>query len=221
MPSALVTRLFLAVWLMAACESAAKARQLGSYSIQVNRIFVAGISSGRSNGGATGRRLFWDIQGSRHICWRSILLCRIRSVVIGKGLSRLLDGNPARAVGQLGKITRSWADEGLIDPVQNLQHEPIYLWSGRSDLIVQQTVTNELRSFYRDFAANVLRYDNQFHAGHGWESPYGLVPCNRTRGPFINLCYDSSDDDGAYDSEEVWLGEFFGSLQTKSIRPAA
>ena len=43
MPSALVTRLFLAVWLMAACESAAKARQLGSYSIQANRIFVAGI----------------------------------------------------------------------------------------------------------------------------------------------------------------------------------
>jgi hypothetical protein len=46
MPSSLVTRLFLAVWLMAACESAAKARQLGSYSTQANRIFVAGISSG-------------------------------------------------------------------------------------------------------------------------------------------------------------------------------
>ena len=67
--------------------------------------------------------------------------------------------------------------------MQNLQHEPIYLWSGRSDLIVQQTATNELRSFHRDFAANVLRYANQFPAGPGWESPYGLVPCNRTRTP--------------------------------------
>src|SRR5262249_9630049 len=36
--------------------------------------------------------------------------------------------------------------------------------------------------------------------------------------PFINLCYDPSDDD-AYDSEAVWLGQFFGPLRTKSVRP--
>jgi hypothetical protein len=62
-------------------------------------------------------------------------------------------------------------------------------------------------------------YNNQFPAGHGWESPYGLVPCNWTRAPFINLCYDSPDDSAAYDSEEVWLGQFFGPLQAKGVRP--
>jgi hypothetical protein len=95
------------------------------------------------------------------------------------------------------------ADQDLIDPVRNLQNWLVYLWSGRSDSIVQPTVTNELRSFYRDFGANVFHYDNQFPAGHGWESPYGPVPCNRTSAPFINRCYDSPHDGAAYDSEEV------------------
>ena len=219
MPSKLVTRLFLAVWLKAPCDSAAEARQLTSYSIQANRIFVAGISSGAAmavqldvaySGTFKGAAIY---AGVPYYCAGYDLLSPARA---SAGCSMTI---PREPLANLEEITRSWADKGLIDPVQNLQHEPIYLWSGPADLIVQQTVTNQLQSFYRDFGANVFHYDNQFPAGHGWESPYGLVPCNGTSAPFINLCYDSSDDNRAYDSEEVWLRQFFGSLQTKSVRP--
>jgi hypothetical protein len=33
----------------------------------------------------------------------------------------------------LVKVTKSWAQQGPIDPVQNLQGQPVYLWSGLVD----------------------------------------------------------------------------------------
>ncbi len=114
----------------------------------------------------------------------------------------------------LEKITTSWAGKGLIDPLQNLRNEPIYLWSGRRDATVHQAAVNALRSYYGDFGADVFQYDNQFAAGHGWESPYGPAQCNLTQSPFINLCYDSSHR--VYDSEQVWLSRFLGNLQPKN-----
>jgi poly(3-hydroxybutyrate) depolymerase len=114
----------------------------------------------------------------------------------------------------LEKITTSWAGKGLIDPLQNLRNEPIYLWSGRRDATVHQAAVNALRSYYGDFGADVFQYDNQFAAGHGWESPHGPAQCNLTQSPFINLCYDSSHR--VYDSEQVWLSRFLGNLQPKN-----
>ena len=218
MASRLVTLLLVAICTMATCDTAANAQQLGSYSIQADRIFVAGVSSGAAmaaqltvaySGTFKGAAIY---AGVPYYCAGYDLLSPARA---SAGCSMTI---PREPLANLEKFTRSWADEGLIDPVQNLQNERIYLWSGRFDLIVQPVVTNELQSFYRDFGANVFHYDNKFPAGHGWESPYGSVPCNWTWAPFINLCYDSSDDD-AYDSEAVWLEQFFGPLRTKSVRP--
>jgi hypothetical protein len=217
--STLALRLFLAVWLVVTCRSAAEARQLGSYSIASNRIFVAGVSSGAAMAVQLDVAYSETFKGAAiyaglpYYCAGYDLLSAARA---SAGCSTTI---PREPLANLEKLTRSWADQGLIDPVQNLQGQLIYLWSGRSDLVVQQTVMNELRSFYRDLGANVFHYDNQFQAGHGWESPYGLVPCNLTWPPFINFCYGFSDDHAAYDSEEVWLGQFFGPLQTKGVRP--
>jgi poly(3-hydroxybutyrate) depolymerase len=219
MPLKLMVRLFLAVWLVAACGNTAEAGQLGSYSIAANRIFVAGVSSGAAmavqlnvaySGTFKGAAIY---AGVPYYCAGYDQLSAARATA---GCSRTV---PRAPLADVEKVTRSWADQGLIDPVQNLQNSLVYLWSGRSDLIVQPTATNELRSFYSDFGTNVFHYDNQFPAGHGWESPYGPVPCNRASAPFINRCYDSPDDGAAYDSEEVWLSRFFGPLQPKAVGP--
>jgi hypothetical protein len=219
MPLKLMVRLYLALWLVAACGNTAGARQLGSYSIAANRIFVAGVSSGAAmavqlnvaySGTFKGAAIY---AGVPYYCAGYDQLSAARAAA---GCSRTV---PRAPLANLEKVTRSWADQGLIDPVRNLQNSLVYLWSGRSDSIVQPTVTDELRSFYSDFGANVFHYDNQFPAGHGWESPYGPVPCNRTAAPFINRCYDSPDDGEAYDSEEVWLSRFFGPLQPKAVGP--
>ena len=47
----------------------------------------------------------------------------------------------------LVKVTKSWAQQGLIDPVQNLQGQPVYLWSGLVDTIVNQAAMNALQSY--------------------------------------------------------------------------
>ena len=218
MPSIPVVRLFLAVWLIAVCNGVAEARQLSSYAIDANRIFVAGISSGAAMAVQLDVAYSATFKGAAiyagvpYYCAGYDLLSAARALA---GCSTAI---PREPLVNLEKVTRSWAERGLIDPVRNLHEMRVYLWSGRSDLVVRQSVMNELESFYRDLGANVFHYDNQFPAGHGWESPDGLVPCNRTRAPFINLCYNSSEDRGAYDSEEVWLEQFFGPLKPKGLR---
>lgn len=130
-----------------------------------------------------------------------------------KALSCAINVTPKYLTG-LEKITQSWAQKGLIDPLQNIHNDPIYLWSGRLDNNVHQAVVNQLESYYRDLGADVFQYDKDFAAGHGWESPSGPVPCGLTQSPYIMRCNDSSGQ--LYDSEQVWLARFFGPLQPKN-----
>jgi poly(3-hydroxybutyrate) depolymerase len=214
----LTVRLFLVVGLVAPCSNVA-ARQLGSYSIAANRVFVAGISSGAAMAVQLNVAYSGTFKGAAIYAGVPYYCAGFDRSSVARAAAGCSMTVPREPLSSLEQVTRSWAGAGLIDPVQNLQHALVYLWSGRSDLVIQQTVTNELRSFYRDFGANVFHYDNQFPAGHGWESPYGPVPCQWTAAPFINLCYDSPHDGAAYDSERVWLDRFFGPLQSKAARP--
>jgi len=195
---------------VAACVEAAEAPSLGSYVIQKNRIFVAGISSG----GAMAAQL--DIAYSGTFKGAAIYAgipyyCAKDNPF--KALSCAINVTPKYLTG-LEKITQSWAQKGLIDPLQNIHNDPIYLWSGRLDNNVHQAVVNQLESYYRDLGADVFQYDKDFAAGHGWESPSGPVPCGLTQNPYIIRCNDSSGQ--LYDSEQVWLARFFGPLQPKN-----
>jgi poly(3-hydroxybutyrate) depolymerase len=219
MRSKLVNQLLLTLALASACTGVASAQRLPSFSIQANRIFVAGISSGAAMAvqlnvaySATfkGAALY---AGVPYYCAGYGLFAAERALA---GCSTVISG---KELADIEKTTRSWANQGLIDPVANLKSAQIYLWSGGLDTDVPQRVVNELEVFYHDFGANVFHYDNQFSAGHGWESPFGVVPCSSTSAPFINLCYEPHNDHVPYDSEGVWLAQFFGPLSPSGARP--
>src|SRR6266851_7252675 len=140
--------------LAAASPAAKQVRKLGAYSIQSNRIFVAGISSGGAmaiqmqvaysktfNGAAIYAGLPYycarDDPGRVSICSLAV---------------------PAIDVTALVKVTRSWAQGGLIDPIQNVHGKPVYLWSGLLDTVVNQAAMNAVQSYYSDLGANVFRY---------------------------------------------------------------
>jgi hypothetical protein len=206
-------------WFAVASTAANQVRKLGTYSIQSDRIFVAGISSGGAmavqlqvaysetfKGGAI-------YAGLPYYCAQDNL----------GGVSTCSLTIPAIDVTALVKVTKSWAQRGLIDPVQNLRDRPIYLWSGLFDTIVNQSAMNALQSYYRDLGANVFHYDRDFAAGHGWESPYGPIQCGLASTPFINMCYDQNEVPPpfdwlpqVYDSEEVWLSQLVGPLKPKN-----
>jgi poly(3-hydroxybutyrate) depolymerase len=209
----------LSFGLATASPTANQVPKLGTYSIQGNRIFVAGISSGGAmavqlqvaySGGFKGGAIY---AGLPYYCAKDN----------PGGVATCSFSSPAIDVADLVKITKSWAHRELIDPVQNLQGQPIYLWSGLFDTTVNQAAMNALQSYYQDLGADVFRYDKDFGAGHGWESPYGPIQCGLAVSPFINVCYDQNEVPPpfdwfpqVYDSEEVWLNQLVGPLKPKN-----
>ena len=95
-----------------------------------------------------------------------------------------------------------------IDPVANLSGQPVYLWSGTRDQIVNPLEMVDLQSEYSRYGANV-RFDNTFPAAHGWESPDGELDCGTSGSPYMVKC---SANGAVYDSVKTWLTMFLGSL---------
>lgn len=101
---------------------------------------------------------------------------------------------------------------GTIDRASNLKGQPVYLWSGTADEVVNPLEMADLDSEYENYGANV-HFDNQFPAEHGWESPDGELSCGTLGSPYMITC---SKDGKPYDSVRAWLSMFFGRLQPRN-----
>jgi hypothetical protein len=211
--------LALTLWLAAACPTEIQAQKLNSYSIQSNRIFVAGISSG----GAMAVQM--EVAYSNTFKGAAIYAGLPYYCAHGNldNVASCSYATPPIDLTSLENVTKSFARQGLIDPIENLRGHPVYLWSGLLDTVVSQAAMNVLQLYYKDFGANVFRYDQDFAAGHGWESPYGQIQCGLTWSPFVNVCYDLNEIPPplellpeVYDSEQVWLSQWLGPLRPKN-----
>jgi predicted esterase len=212
-----VFHLSLAILLVLGFPANAAAQTLASYNIPANKIFVAGISSG----GAMAVQM--SVAYSRLFKGTAIYAGIPYYCAQGSEATALTtceEDAPAIDLAPLESITHKYAAQHLIDPLRYLKEQRIYLWSGTIDVTVRQPVMDLLRTYYSDMHAQVFRYDNDFQAAHGWESPYGPNPCNVEDSPFVVLCHDSDRSGGSgsdpYDSEQVWLTEFFGKLKPKN-----
>jgi poly(3-hydroxybutyrate) depolymerase len=163
----------------------AAAQQLGSYEIRQDRIFVAGISSGgymavqmhvAFSGLFKGAAIY---AGGPDGCAQGSLTTAVTTCE---------QDSPAVNLAALESTTTSWASQGLIDPLSNLKGQPVYLWSGTADTTVVQPLMNALQSYYQNFQASVFHYDNNYDAAHGWESPYGQLPCQELASPYVIQC---------------------------------
>jgi poly(3-hydroxybutyrate) depolymerase len=187
------SRSFVGVLLSVAAASTviagpSAARQLGSYNISHNRIFVAGFSSGG----------YMAVQ--MHVAFSSLFKgaaiyaggpydCARGSLM--RAVTTCMENKPAVDVSSLERLTESRAGQGLIDPLDNLRGQAVYLWSGGLDTVVVQPLMDALESYYRNFQASVFQYDKSYDAEHGWESPYGSLPCDELASPFVVQCTDT------------------------------
>jgi poly(3-hydroxybutyrate) depolymerase len=232
---------------LTATAGPAAARQLGSYDIRQDRIFVAGLSSG----GYMAVQM--HVAFSRLFKGAAIYAggpdgCAQGSLTTA--LTTCEQDEPPVNLAALESITASWASQGLIDPLDNLKGQPVYLWSGTADATVRQPLVDALQSYYQNFQASVFHYDNDFDAEHGWESPYGRLPCQELASPYVIQCTSADQTASAgvgsatgvsltglslsglpppglsppgqssgtapYDSEKVWLTQWFGNLNAKN-----
>jgi poly(3-hydroxybutyrate) depolymerase len=190
--------------------------RLGSYNIDPNKVFVAGISSGG----------FFAVQ--MHVAHSAAFK---GAAIYAGGVYYCDQGNLALALAECGGETNvncqalyvstlaqseSYLDTqslaGTIDNESNLRNQPVYLWSGTNDSVVNPSEMIDLQSEYRHYGANVT-FDNTFPANHGWESPDGTVPCGTAADPYMIVCNQGG---AAYDSERTWLSLFLGSLNGRN-----
>lgn len=101
---------------------------------------------------------------------------------------------------------------GTIDPVSNLSGQPVYLWSGTKDTVVNPLEVADLNTQYLSRGARVY-FDNGFPAAHGWESPKGELPCSTLGSPFMVNC---AANGAPYDSVKTWLTMFIGPLNPRN-----
>ena len=220
--SALVLGLLGGFALASTGAAPAAAQTLGPFNVPKDRVFIAGISSGgymavqmqvAYSGLFNGAAIY---AGGPDYCAQDSLLL---------ALTTCLANVPPVNTASLVAVTQRWSQQGLIDPVSNLKGQPIYLWSGVLDTTVRQPLMDSLRDYYTALGADVFRYDNNFRAEHGWESPYGPLPCGTAASPYVITCsgYDrngaSYTDEGyaaPYDSEQVWLTRLLGPLHPKN-----
>jgi poly(3-hydroxybutyrate) depolymerase len=192
----------------------ASAVRLGSYHVSPQKIFVAGISSGG----------FFAVQ--MHVAHSATIK---GAAIYAGGVYYCATGNVATALGNCGGETVNgqalyhstlaasevYLDQqsslGTIDNESNLRGQPVYLWSGTKDSVVNPQEMADLNSEYLHYGTQVT-FDNAFPADHGWESPDGEVPCNVATSPYMITCMQNGTP---YDSVQKWMTLFFGTLNPR------
>lgn len=191
--------------------------RLRRYSIDPAKVFVAGVSSGGFAAVQMHVAHSATFKGAAiyagGVYWCAGALGAFGALANCGGLTiathrASYNSTLAASVAYLDQ--QSWF--GTIDPAVNLKGQPVYLWSGTLDEVVNPLEMVDLETEYRHFGANV-RFDRTFHAAHGWESPAGELPCATSGSPYMISC---SSNGVAYDSVKSWLSLFLGSLKPRN-----
>lgn len=109
----------------------------------------------------------------------------------------------------LVSTTNSWAGQGSIDPVANLQNSKVYLFSGTLDSVVKPGVMDALRTYYNSFvpASNVV-YKKDIAAEHALVTDDYGNSCATKGTPYINNCN--------FDLAGAMLQHLYGSLNARN-----
>ena len=105
--------------------------------------------------------------------------------------------------------TNSWASQGSIDPVVNLQDSKVYLFSGSIDSTVKTGVMDALKTYYNSFvpAANVV-YKKDIAAEHAMITDDYGSGCSVKGSPYINDCN--------FDLAGAMLAHLYGTLNPRN-----
>lgn len=198
-----------------AALSATPAR-LGGYNVDPKKVFVAGISSGGFFGVQMHVAHSTTFKGAA-IYAGGVYYCATDSVelaLLNCGGETLPTGQASyhSTLAQSERYLDRQSALGTIDPESNLRGQPVYLWSGTSDSVVNPLEMADLHTEYAHYGAHMI-FDNAFPANHGWESPDGEVACGTAASPYMIACRQGTQ---RYDSVKTWLTQFFGTLKPRN-----
>lgn len=118
-------------------------------------------------------------------------------------------------VNQLVSLTENDAKLGVIDPVDNMKNDRVYLFSGSGDTVVDPKVMHSLQTYYNYFVdPSAIVADYNVNAEHCFptDGTYGEA-CATLSSPYIGKCN--------FDGAEPALKTLFGQDLTKGVAVAA
>jgi poly(3-hydroxybutyrate) depolymerase len=115
--------------------------------------------------------------------------------------------NPALMV----TAAQGFAALGQIDPLDGLQHDRIYVFSGTKDTVVYQQAVDATVSFFKEAGVpdGNLKYVNSLPAGHALITPSFGNDCAANAAPYISHCTVSHQ---SYDQPGALLKFIYGPL---------
>ena len=152
-----------------------------------------------------------------------------RGLGVTQAIARCMQGDPmfpAKAITEADQhlmqaTTRNWAADGLIDPVESLARQKVWIFHGYNDGTVKAPVSDALETYYRAFLPeHRIFHKRELPAAHAQisaacasdqnESGVSCNPCNVTGGNFINACPVGV---APYDAAGMALQFFYGPMQ--------
>ena len=118
----------------------------------------------------------------------------------------------------LVSAARSFAAEGLIDPLSKLSQRRIYVFSGTDDTVVLQPAVDAAVTFFQQAGvpSAQLKYVNNVPAGHALITPSYGNDCAANAEPYISHC---NIDNKGYDQAEALLLHIYGPLNARVDTP--
>lgn len=177
----------LGAWALGAGGAAAVAAPLPVLPLDPTQTTVSGLSAGG----------YMAVQ--LHVAWSSVFRRGVAAVAAGPW--NCAEGSLAHATGRclrrdgpipvpaLQAQALKASQEGLLDPLSNLQRSQVVLFSGTRDTAVRQAVTDDLRRFYEAFVPQAqIRYLNQVPAEHGMVTDDFGNACGTRGRPYVQDC---------------------------------
>ena len=197
----------IAAWALVSAAPVWAAVDLPALKIDKNQTTVSGLSSGG----------FMAVQ--LHVAYSSVF--GKGAAIVAGGPFYCAEGSVVNATGRcmaspagiptstLVNTTNTWASQGHVDPVSNLQNSKVYLFSGSVDSVVKTGVMDALKTYYSSFvpAANVV-YKKDLAAEHSMVTDDNGSACSAKGAPYINVCN--------FDLAGAMLQHLYGPLNARS-----
>jgi len=119
-------------------------------------------------------------------------------------------GEPEPA--ELAKRARELAEDGAIDPLEDLESDNVYLYSGKRDQTVALAVVKAAKRFYEEVgveSGNMTLIEGD--GGHAFITEEGGAACGLSEAPYLSNC--------GYDQAKAILGWIYGPLAEEAPEP--
>lgn len=200
--------------------AAAAAPPLPPLAADAKQVTVSGLSSGAFMAGQFGVAYSASIAGVGIVAGGPFYCAGLGSL---SGPERFLTTattqcmqppGPAPSAAAAWKAAQQFAAQKLIDPVDNIKRQRLYVFTGAADSIVLPKVVAQTRDFYRDAGVpdQQIKYVDNINAGHAFITANDKdLKCAANAAPNLNNC-------GFVQSHEI-LRQLYGDLDAPAAKP--